>query len=188
MIPNASKMPQTCHVSLSISLIFHDFLPFSCAFNFRIQGILQQLGPYRRRPLSRSQFVSKQIILDSNSNEKHSPPGHKFHKSEGPPIAVIDNPFHQVVSFQIVSKWRILDSYPYDFQRRFQLYPSKVVTPIAHDGEPPQFYKNLEYLEKSELLESRFMKSCDIKCYPWGFLMPQVVSLHVMVNFQEHWF
>ena len=79
---------------------------------------------------------------------KHSPPGHKFEKSEGPPVAVVDTPFHKVFFFQIVSKCIILDFYPHDSQRRFQLYPSQVLNPSAHDGEPPQFSIILRILRK----------------------------------------
>ena len=39
----------------------------------------------------------------SKHGAKHSPPGGKFQKSEGPPVAGADTPFHKVSYGQIVS-------------------------------------------------------------------------------------
>ena len=43
---------------------------------------------------------------------------------------------------------------------------------------------NLENLEDIDFLKINVMGSCGVKCYPWTLLMPQQVSLCVLVHYQ----
>ena len=70
---------------------------------------------------------------------KHSPPGGKFQKSEGPPVAMAESPFHSDSWGQIVSKWKNLNIDEDSFRRRFQWYPPKVLNPSAGVETQPHF-------------------------------------------------
>ena len=72
---------------------------------------------------------------------------------------------------RIVSKWRILDGDPHDFQRRFQLCPPQVLNPSAGVEHRPRFRQNLEISMKSDFLKSSYMKSRGVKYHPWWLLM-----------------
>ena len=48
--------------------------------------------------------------------------------------------------------------------------------------------QNLGNLENFYFLKSSSVKSRDVKCHPWSFLIPQEVSIRVLVHFQEYCF
>ena len=74
---------------------------------------------------------------------RSTPPGDIIWKTEGPQATGEKAPFREASYGQIVSKWRILDSYSNDFRRRFQLCSpqdlDKIVAAFPHrclDLEP----------------------------------------------------
>ena len=67
---------------------------------------------------------------------------------------------------QILSKWRILDSDPHDFQRRFQLCPPQVLNPTT-DIVLSSYFDEIHGISgKNDFLKSRFMKSRGVKSHP----------------------
>ena len=94
---------------------------------------------------------------------KHSYPGGKFQKSEGPTAAVVETTSHKVSYGQIVPKWRNLDSNPNDFRLRFQLCPPQVLNATTYAETQPRFCENLEIFMKSDFLKSSYMKSRGVK-------------------------
>ena len=64
---------------------------------------------------------------------------------------------------QIVSKCSILDSYPHDFRRRFQLYPPQVLNPTADVELGKHVQQNLGNIENFDIVKSSFMKSRGVK-------------------------
>ena len=84
---------------------------------------------------------------------------------------------------QIVSKWRILDIDYNDVWRIFHPCRPQVLNRQSEWTISRRLFQNLEMFVKSELLESGFMKSREVKCHPWWFLILQEVSIRVLVFF-----